>query len=115
MRLKANMWIGAYLRRCQVENAYALVRRRGAEDGGAIYVKVALLDGTAQLYAPAPQTAYTDDDSASERLFAAQFGGQPVPEDKVESQLRREIDFDPDIWIIEVEDRQGRHYLDDWL
>lgn len=105
------MWVGAYLRRCQVENAFALVRRRGAEDGGAIFVKVALMDGTARLYAPAPQTAY-DDDAVVERRFSAAFAGQAVPEEQADQMLTREIKFDPDIWIIEIEDKAGRHFLD---
>ena len=111
MRLKTNMWIGAYLRRCQVENAFALVRRRGAEDGGAIFIKVALMDGTARLYAPAPQTAY-DDDEVVERRFSAAFAGQAVPEEQADQMLARELKFDPDIWIIEIEDKTGRHFLD---
>lgn len=112
MRLKSNMWIGAYLRRCQVENAFALVRRRGAEDGGAIYVKVALMDGRARLYTPAPQSAYEASGVEAERLYSPAFGGEAMPEDRIEAKLKQEIAFDPDIWIVEIEDREGRHFLD---
>ena len=37
----------------------------------------------------------------------------PVPEADIEARLVREIRFDPDVWIVEVEDRAGRHFLDD--
>jgi hypothetical protein len=37
---------------------------------------------------------------------------QPVPEAKVEERIAREIGFDPDVWVIEIEDRAGRHYLE---
>lgn len=50
MRLKSSIWIAAYLRRCQHEGAYGLVRRRGAEEAGAIFIKINRLDGTADLY-----------------------------------------------------------------
>ncbi|MGZ3362389.1 MAG: DUF1491 family protein, partial [Xanthobacteraceae bacterium] len=40
------------------------------------------------------------------------FGDQPAPEAKVEERLARELRFDPDVWIVEVEDRAGRHFLD---
>ncbi len=112
MRLKSNIWVSAYLRRCSVEGAFAAVRRHGADEAGAVFIKVARLDGTAALYAPAPQSAF-DDDQPAERLFTAVLGGKaPVPEADVEARLAREIKFDPDLWIVEIEDRAGRHFLD---
>ena len=111
MRLKSAIWVAAYVRRCHIEGAYAVVRRRGAEDAGAIFIKVARLDGTADLYGPAPQTAF-DEARPSERAFSACLKAQPAAEAESESYLAREMRFDPDIWIIEVEDRAGRHFLD---
>ena len=69
MRLKSSIWVAAYLRRCQSEGVFGAVRRRGAEEAGAVFVKLALLDGNAMLYSPAPQTAY-DDSRPIERVFA---------------------------------------------
>src|SRR3978361_226519 len=69
MRLKSAIWVAAYLRRCQTEGIFGAVRRRGAEEAGAVFVKVATLDGNAVLYAPAPQTVY-DDSRPVERLVA---------------------------------------------
>jgi hypothetical protein len=110
MRLKSSIWVAAYLRRCQTEGVFGAVRRRGAEEAGAVFVKIALLDGNAMLYAPAPQTAY-DDSRPIERVFAP-VSAQPVSEQAVEKRLAREIRFDPDVWIVEIEDRAGRHFLD---
>jgi hypothetical protein len=110
MRLKSSIWVAAYLRRCQTEGVFGAVRRRGAEEAGAVFVKVASLDGNAMLYAPAPQTVY-DDSRPIERLFMP-ISKQPVPEPSVEERLQKEIRFDPDAWIVETEDRAGRHFLD---
>ncbi len=110
MRLKSAIWVAAYLRRCQSEGIFGAVRRRGAEEAGAVFVKLALLDGNALLYTPAPQTAY-DDSRPVERVFTPSSKA-PVPEQVVEQRLAREIDFDPDVWIVEIEDRGGRHFLD---
>jgi hypothetical protein len=110
MRLKSSIWVAAYLRRCQTEGVFGAVRRRGAEEAGAVFVKVALLDGNAMLYVPAPQTVY-DDSRPIERLFMPISKG-PVPEPSVEDRLQKEIRFDPDAWIVETEDRAGRHFLD---
>jgi hypothetical protein len=110
MRLKSSIWVAAYLRRCQSEGVYGAVRRRGAEEAGAVFVKVALLDGNAALYVPAPQTVY-EESRPVERIFTP-ASPQPAPEQSVEDRLAKEIRFDPDIWIVETEDRAGRHFLD---
>jgi len=112
MRLKSGIWVAAYVRRCNVEGVFAAVCRRGADEAGAIFIKVNRLDGTATLYAPAPQSAF-DEAAPAERIFSAVLGGsKPVPEADVEARLVRESRFDPDLWIVEVEDRAGRHFLD---
>jgi len=112
MRLKSGIWVAAYLRRCQIEGAFAAVRRRGAEEAGAIFIIVNRLDGTATLYGPAPQSAF-DEAQPADRIFAAVLGGSaPVPESEIEARLTRETRFDPDIWIVEIEDRAGRHFLE---
>jgi len=110
MRLKSSIWVAAYLRRCQTEGIFGAVRRRGAEEAGAVFVKVAMLDGNAMLYTPAPQTAY-DDSRPFERIFVP-MSKEPVPEPSVEERLAKEIRFDPDVWIVETEDRAGRHFLE---
>jgi len=110
MRLKSAIWVAAYLRRCQTSGVFGAVRRRGADEAGAVFVKVALLDGTALLFAPAPQTAY-DDSRPVERVFVP-TSPQPRPEHEVDERLAREIRFDPDLWIVETEDKAGRHFLD---
>jgi hypothetical protein len=46
-----------------------------------------------------------------ERLFTPVSPG-PMPEQSVEERLTREVRFDPDAWIVETEDRAGRHFLD---
>jgi hypothetical protein len=111
MRLKSGIWVAAYLRRCQVEGAAAVLRRRGAEEAGAIFIKVSRLDGSADLYGPAPQAAF-DEAQPADRAFATALKMQPAPEADVEAYLARETRFDPDVWIVETEDRGGRHLLD---
>jgi hypothetical protein len=108
MRLKSALWVAAYLRRCQVEGTYGVVRRRGAEEAGAIYVRIDRLDGTSDLYGPAPQSEVESGD----RSFAPCLAERPAPDAAVEAYLAREIKFDPDVWIVEVEGAAGRNFLD---
>jgi len=110
MRLKTSIWVAAYLRRCQSAGVFGAVRRRGAEEAGAVFVKVATMDGSAMLYVPAPQTVY-DESRPIERLFMP-VSPNPMPEQSVEDRLTREVRFDPDAWIVETEDKAGRHFLD---
>jgi hypothetical protein len=113
MRLKSGIWVSAYVRRCNVEGVFAAVRRRGAEEAGAVFIKISKLDGTAALYGPAPQSAF-DGAQPADRLFSLILGGEkPAPDADVEARLAREIRFDPDLWIVEIEDREGRNFLDD--
>ena len=111
MRLKSAIWVAAYIRRCQVAGAFAAVRRRGAEEAGAIFIKVNHLDGTADLFGPAPQATF-DETQPADRVFSRCLKDAPVAEAETETYLVRELRFDPDIWVIEIEDRQGRHFLD---
>lgn len=111
MRLKSAIWVAAYLRRRHIDGTFAVVRRRGAEEAGAVFIKIDRLDGTAELYGPAPQSAF-DEAHPVDRAFSPCFKQQPVPVSEAEAYLARQIRYDPDLWIIEVEDRRGGHLLD---
>jgi hypothetical protein len=111
MRLKTALWVAAYLRRCQVEGAFAVVRRRGAEEAGAIFIRVDRLDGTSDLFGPAPQSEF-DSIREADRAFSACLKARPAPDAAVEAYLAREVKFDPDVWIVELDDRAGRNFLD---
>jgi len=112
MRLKSGIWVAAYLRRCNVEGVFAAVRRRGAEEAGAIFIKINRLDGTGILYGPAPQAVF-EDARPADRVFSVVAGrAAPAADNDIEARLVREIRFDPDLWIVEVEDRAGRNFLD---
>ena len=109
MRLKSEIWVKAYIRTCAGQGAPAVVVRRGDADAGVILIKIARLDGTADLYGPAP-AGYVGDGERNWLLI-----GAAKPEAEVEDNLAREIRLDSDIWIVEVEDRQGRCFLEGWL
>ena len=111
MRLKSSIWISAYIRRCEQNHAPAMVVRRGEDAAGAIFLKVNRLDGTATILGPAPQTAFAD--RPESRYWMPLRDGAAMPEPDADKILDREISFDPDIWILEIEDRQGRDFLAD--
>jgi hypothetical protein len=109
MRLRADFWVAAYLRRCALEGASAVLRRRGAAEAGAIFVKLDRLDGAAALFGPAPQSETLNGEA---RLFVRLHDGPWIDPAEAELKIARQIKFDPDLWFIETEDRQGRCFLD---
>jgi hypothetical protein len=95
-----------------VEGASAVLRRRGAAEAGAIFVKVDHLNGRATLYGPAPQSATAEVKPGVERLFTPAHAGDSIDSGAAEARLKREIAFDPDLWIVEVEKGPPGAWLD---
>jgi hypothetical protein len=109
MRLRTDFWVSAYLRRCELEGAPTVLRRRGAAEAGAVFVKIDRLDGSAALFGPAPQSELED---AADRRFTKVHREPWIEAAEAEARLARQIRFDPDLWIVETEDRHGRCFLD---
>jgi hypothetical protein len=109
MRLRSDIWVAAYLRRCGSENVVAMLRRRGSPEAGAIFIKIDRLDGRTAIFEPAPQSEARD---GYDRLFARAHGEDWIDPADAEAKLARQVGYDSDLWIVEVEDRQGRNFLD---
>ena len=109
LRVTSALWVSAYVRRVFVQGGLAATMRRGAEEAGAIFVIVDRLNGTVDLYGPAPQTAF-DDERPRDRLFIRMEHAAERP--VALARLDKEMRFDPDLWLVEVEDREGRAFLE---
>jgi hypothetical protein len=103
MSVKSEIWVAGFLRRCFGNGLTGVVAKRGAPEAGAIYIAVMHLDGTCHLFAPAPGPAYGGD---GERRFVEERPG-PFPEAELATIIARKQRVDPDIWVVEVEDRRG--------
>lgn len=111
MRLRSDIWIAAYLRRVMSAGAFVAVRKKGVPEGGAIFIRIDHLDGAGVLYGPAPQSV--QDEDGSSRRFQQLHSTATLDNAAIETRLQKERKFDPDLWIIEVEDRQQRNFLDE--
>ena len=109
MRLSSEFWVSAYIRQCQTSGDFAALSKRGASHGGAVFVVINRLDGTNDLYGPAPQSLLTKEHDVNERVFYALLTSA-TPED-LDEQLSKERRFDPDLWVVERESRTGEHGL----
>ncbi|KQU54145.1 hypothetical protein ASG72_00330 [Bosea sp. Leaf344] len=105
-RLTSDFWVSAFLRQAALDGLVAVLRRRGAKEAGAIFVKLDRLDGTAALYGPAPQALA---DETGRRRFQLILQSDPA---SVEERVEKERRFDPDLWLVEIENRAGDPRLD---
>lgn len=101
MRLTSEFWVSALLRRVREQHGFAYLTRRGAKEAGAIFILAQRPTGTVNLYAPAPQSVYDDKESNSERFFICLL--EDVSESTAVIKLENEIRFDPDIFLISIE------------
>ena len=103
MLLSSDLWVSALIRRAQIEGAYATVVKTGDARAGSVIVK-----------------AY-DTSTRTARLFTEAFGTdgdrlwiQPVTsesESELDAYIARQRGYDPDLWVVEIEDKQGRHFI----
>lgn len=113
-RLSSDLWVASYLRQSRLNGSFAYLAKRGATDAGAIFVKVVFPDGTTSLYGPAPQSEIPDSPESNAESGVDSRVFELILEDTeatIEARLSSERKFDPDIWIVEVEDTHGRHAL----
>lgn len=104
-RLKAGIFIRALIRRVQVAGASAFVVRSGAEEAGAVIIKVAKLDGTVLVLNQVR-------DAKGALAWAQALGGW-TDEARASQWCTKQVAFDPDLWIVEIEDRDGRAFVDE--
>lgn len=102
-RLTAAFWVQAYLRRLNIANIPAFVVFKGDATAGAVLVKSNPLDGNASLF-------HRTYDGEGQRVWSLLETGDEPEMDKIVARQRA---FDPDLWVIEVEDPSGRTLLDE--
>jgi hypothetical protein len=104
VRLKSSLYVQALIRRCETAGASAYLVRRGAEEAGAIFLKLNRLDGTLTVMSPARR--------GDERVWMRPLG-DTAGEARVSEYFAKQVRIDPDIWIVEIEDRGGRSFVDE--
>ena len=106
-RLRTDFWVAAYIRTHEAGGGFATLRRRGAAEAGAVFVVLDCLDGRVALFAPGPS-----DEDTSERRFVRAHKAEWAESPEISARLAREIGRDPDLWIVDIERRDGAHGLD---
>lgn len=104
LRLTSGFWVSAYLARLDLAGIPAFVTARGDATAGAVLVKVATLDGQARAW----QRSF--DLTSDARVWVVLAEGAEAAVDAV---ITRQRSFDPDLWVIEIEDKAGRSLLEE--
>ena len=102
-RLTAEFWVQAYLARLRLQEIPAFVVAHGDDTAGAVLVKLNTLDGQATAF------QRSVDLMTGARQWVELSSGI---EADVDATIAKQRGFDPDLWVIEVEDARGRHLLD---
>ncbi|MGB9152091.1 MAG: DUF1491 family protein [Alphaproteobacteria bacterium] len=99
-RLATDLYVSAHIRTAARDNVPMIVTRRGDPSSGSLILKINLLNGTARVLIEA---RYDDN-----RVWTPATQTDPMQEPDADAYLARQADIDPDAWIIEIEDKQGR-------
>ena len=97
--LRSDIWVGVFVRRHNDLGHMCVVSRRGDPIAGQVFIEVDHLDGTLSLYTPAPMVSRTDDTAGL--VFQQRFHHGEPP--KIRERIAREIEFDPDLWVLSLD------------
>jgi hypothetical protein len=104
-RLPTELWVQAHLRRCSVDATPAALLRRGESERGTVLLKLNQIEAGCRILTQAR-------DLDGRLGWLAALGGKLVPEADADAYIARAVERDPDLWVIEIEDRSGRNPFD---
>lgn len=104
-RLKAGIFVRALIRRAEVAGAFAAVVKKGSEEAGAVFLKIAKADRTSTVLSQARR--------GDGELVWMKVLGDAASDADANAYFEKQMRFDPDIWIVEIEDREGRAFVDE--
>ena len=103
MLLATDIWVGALIRRAEMGGAFPVVVRKGDPRAGTVLVKVLQRsEGVARLYAEATR-------GDGQQVWMRPVASEDEPD--LDRYIERAVRIDPDIWVVEIDDARGRHFL----
>lgn len=105
MRLKTEIWVQALVLRAAHGGALATVFNRGDKDAGDCLVRVNNLDGSSSLFSPILG-------SEGHRIWQERVESS-TDNQTIDDLIKQDLRIDPDLWVVEIEDRHGRHFLEE--
>jgi len=104
-RLKAGLWVQAQLRICDINCIPAMIIRKGDVDAGSVLLKLNYFSNGCAALVP-----ITTMDGARGWMHGLKEGF--TDERSIDAFIRRQLDRDPDLWVLEIEDPKKLYELD---
>jgi hypothetical protein len=105
MGLTTGLWVSAQVRLCDMAFIPATIVRRGDSDAGTVLVKINRFEQGVTVFT---QASTLDGEPA----WSRGTGPKPVAEAEADAYIARQVTYDPDVWVLEIEDRKGTYKLD---
>ena len=105
MGLSTGLWVSAQVRICDRAFIPATIVRHGDDDAGTVLDKINRFEAGVTVYTPA--TSLND-----QPMWSRGTGPNPVSEAEADAYIERQVKYDPDAWVLEIEDRKGQYKLD---
>lgn len=105
-RLQTALWVQAHVRRADLAGIAMVVLRKGDAEGGSVLVKLNHRDAGCTVLSQSRTPE-------GELVFMRGTGAEPVPEEEADAYIARQLRYDPDLWVLEIDDRDGRHPFDE--
>lgn len=102
-RLPTKLLVGAQIRQAATQGITITVIRSGDPNSGMIILKINRMDGQAEVLLQMRQD--------EELVWAPAGAAGAIPESEADALLERQLRYDPDVWLLEIEDKQGRHWF----
>lgn len=102
-KLPTELLVSAQIRTAAREGVAIYLRRRGDGTSGSILLKINKMDGTAVVLS---QVRLDD-----QTVWTPSGGSEDMTDDMAEGYIERQLEADPDLWVLEIEDRLGRHWF----
>jgi len=106
--VKTELWVKAHLALCFSKGLTAVIANKGAPEAGAVYVQITMSNTQVKVLAPAPGPAFDD---MGNRTWSQPLGADSVTPQQAQEYFNRQRSFDRDIWILDIDDRQGMGLL----
>ena len=103
-RLTSSFWVQAYIKKLNLLGVPAFVVSHGDDTAGAIIIKAVKLNGDAVLF----ERSFSLDKNLNQW---SKF--ESGDEKELDELLSRQLSRDRDLWIVEIESREGDPFLDD--
>jgi len=107
-RLPTELWLTAGLRRCSAEGIPAAVVRRGEKQSGTVILKINQLESGCRILTQAR-------DLDGNLTWFPALDGALVDETEADAYVERTAQRDPDVWVVEIEHRDGWHPFQEGL